>query len=146
MTTVKFATLSLGLMVCFSFFGVGCQRSRAASGASSPAAPGTAANIMATQSKVTRIVFVGKEHACDCTRKTVDAGWAALQKTLGTPAKLPVERFQIDTEADKVAPYRQQKPVMALPGIYFVDSKGAVLELLQGDVTAEQIAAVLQLK
>jgi hypothetical protein len=35
---------------------------------------------------------------------------------------------------------------MALPGIYFVDSKGAVLELLQGEVTAEQITAVLQLK
>jgi hypothetical protein len=133
-------------MVWSSFFGAGCQRFRAASGASSAAATGTAANVTATQSKVTRIVFVGKEHACDCTRKTVDAGWAALQKTLGTPAKLPVERFQIDTEADKVAPYRQQKPVMALPGIYFVDSKATVLELLQGEVTAEQIATVLQPK
>ena len=143
MKTARIATLSLGLVLCFSFLGVGCQRSRGASGGNSPAVTGTAANITATQSKVARIVFVGKEHACDCTRKTVDAGWAALQKALGTPAKLAVERFQIDTEADKVAPYRQQQPVMALPGIYIVDSKGAVLELLQGEVTAEQIAAVL---
>jgi hypothetical protein len=92
----------------------------------------------------TRIIFVGKEHACDCTRKSVDAGWEALQKALGTPAKLPVERLQIDTQGDKVAPYRQQKPIMALPAIYFVDGKDMVLELLQGEVTAEQVAGILK--
>jgi len=27
--------------------------------------------------KLGKIVFVGKEHACDCTRKAVDASWAA---------------------------------------------------------------------
>ena len=94
--------------------------------------------------KVARIVFVGKEHACDCTRKSVVAGWTALQKALGTPAKLPVERLQVDTEADKVASYRQQKPIMALPAIYFVDGKNAVVELLQGEVTAEQVAGILK--
>jgi len=67
-----------------------------------------------------------------------------LQKALGTSSKLPVERLQVDTEADKVAPYRQQKPIMALPAIYFVDGKNAVIELLQGEVTAEQVAALLQ--
>ncbi|HEX7499170.1 MAG TPA: hypothetical protein VF524_02585 [Polyangia bacterium] len=89
---------------------------------------------------------MGKEHACDCTRKTVDAGWAALQKALGAPAKVPVEKLQVDTEADKVAPYRQQKPIVALPALYFLDGKSTVVELLQGEVTAEQIAGVLQPK
>lgn len=93
--------------------------------------------------KATKIVFVGKEHACDCTRKSVDAGWAAVQKALGTPAKLPTERLQIDTEGEKVEPYRKQKPIMALPAIYFVDGKGTVLELLQGEVTAEQVAGLV---
>ena len=145
MTTVKSSALFLGLMLCCSFAVVGCERSRAASGASSSTTTGTAAKVSATQlsSRVTRIVFVGKEHACDCTRKTVDDGWAALQKALGTPAKLPVERLQIDTQGEQVAPYRQQKPMMALPTIYFIDGKGAVLGLLQGEVTAEQVAAVL---
>jgi hypothetical protein len=90
-----------------------------------------------------RIVFVGKEHACDCTRKSVEAGWAALQKALGTPAKLPVERLQVDTQGDKVEPYRRQKPMMALPAIYFVDGKDTVLELLQGEVSEAEIAAAL---
>ena len=125
---------------------VGCHRSNAAPGNASsnpaPEAQATSANPAAV--KVARIVFVGKEHACDCTRKTVDAGWAVLQKALGTSSKLPVERLQVDTEADKVAPYRQQKPIMALPAIYFVDGKNAVIELLQGEVTAEQVAALLQ--
>jgi hypothetical protein len=52
--------------------------------------------------KVTRIVFVGKEHPCDCTRKALDAGWAALQKALGTPSKVPVEKLQVDTDGDLV--------------------------------------------
>ncbi len=94
--------------------------------------------------RLTKIVFVGKEHACDCTRKTVDAGWAALQKALGTPAKVPVERLQIDTQGEQVAPYRSMKPLMALPAIYFIDGKGAVVELLQGEVEEAQIAAVLK--
>ena len=94
---------------------LGGQRSNAAVGE----AAASAANRKAT--KVTRIVFVGKENACACTRRAIDGGWAALQKALGTPPKVPVERLQIDTEAAKVAPYQKQKPMMALPAIYFLD-------------------------
>lgn len=96
--------------------------------------------------KVEKIVFVGRKHACPCTKRTIDASWSALQKALGKPAKLPVERLQIDTESEKVAPYRKQKPMMALPAIYFVDGKNAVLELLQGEVTEKQIVAALGAK
>lgn len=90
-----------------------------------------------TKPKVARIVFVGKEHACDCTRKTVDAGSTGLRQALGTPAKIPVERLQLDTQAGKVAPYQQQQPMMALPAIYFVDGKDMVLDVLQGEITTE---------
>jgi hypothetical protein len=93
---------------------------------------------------VARIVFVGKEHPCDCTRKALDAGWAALQKALGTPARVPVEKLQVDTDGPKVEPYRTQKPIMALPAIYFLDGKGTVVELLQGEVTTDRITSVLQ--
>lgn len=104
----------------------------AASIAASPAA-----NVPAT--KVVKIVFVGKEHACDCTRKKVETALAALQKVLGNPPKIPVEVLKVDTEEDKVEPYRKQKPMMAIPAIYFVDGKGDVVEMLQGEITAEQI-------
>ena len=148
MKTKNPTAIFLGLTLCFSLAAVGCDRSQAASSANSTATTSAAEAVSANQSasKVTRVVFVGKEHACDCTRKTVDAGWAALQKALGTSAKLPVERLQIDTEGSKVEPYRKQKPIMALPAIYFLDGKDVVLELLQGEVTAEQILGVLQPK
>jgi len=146
MKTKNSTALLLKLTLCFSLAAIGCERSQAASGAN-PAATTSGTEVASANQnapKVTRIVFVGKEHACDCTRKTVDAGWVALQKALGTPALLPVVRLEIDTEEDKVAPYRKQKPMVVLPAIYFVDGKGAVVELLQGETSEAEIAAVLK--
>jgi len=94
--------------------------------------------------KIAKIVFIGKQNACDCTRKRVGDTWAALQRALGTPGRLPVERLQIDTDQARVEPYRRQKAVMALPAIYLVDDKATVLDLLQGEVTHAQIAAALK--
>lgn len=135
-TSRKLAVL-LGLASILAVGTVGMSRAQAA---------GSPAQIFAdTQSvtKVVRVVFVGKEHACDCTRRSIEASWAALQRALGTPPKLPVERLNLDTQEEKVAPYRRQKALTALPAIYFVDAKGSVAELLQGDVTRAQIEAAL---
>jgi hypothetical protein len=124
----------------------GCNRTSRAAAAQTTASATSVSQPAAakpTGTKVTKIVFVGKEHPCDCTRKALDAGWSALQKALGTPARVAVERLQVDTQGDKVEPYRQQKPIMALPAIYFLDGKGVVTELLQGEVTAEQIGQAL---
>jgi hypothetical protein len=136
-------TVLLGFALSLS--AMGCNNPSSAAAQTSSTQTAQAAESAAAM-KVTKIVFVGKQNACDCTRKTVDAGWAALQTALGTPAKLPVERLQIDTEGEKVAPYRKQKAIMALPAIYFLDGKDVVLDLLQGEVTAEQIVGVLQAK
>jgi hypothetical protein len=148
MTTIRNSMFLLALIL--SLTGVACQRSQATSssapntgGLAQAATAATAAPAPAPQ-KLTRVVFVGKENACECTRKTVDAGWATLQTALGTPAKLPVEQVQIDTEAERVEPYRKQKPIMALPAIYFLDGNDVVVELLQGEVTEAQIAAILK--
>jgi hypothetical protein len=136
--TMHLTVLVLGFGLSLS--ATGCNKpSSAATQTSSTQAAETA-----TATKVARVVFVGKENACDCTRKQVEAGWAALQKALGTPAKVPVERLQSDTQEDKVAPYREQKPMMALPAIYFVDGKNVVLELLQGEVTEAQVTDTLR--
>jgi hypothetical protein len=35
---------------------------------------------------------------------------------------------------------------MALPAIYFLDGKGVAVELLQGEVTADQVKAALAKK
>jgi ectoine hydroxylase-related dioxygenase (phytanoyl-CoA dioxygenase family) len=97
------------------------------------------------KTKIERIVFVGKEHACDCTRKKVETAQAALHKLLGNPAKIPVETLMADTEEAQVEPYRQMKPMMALPAIYFIDGKGGLVEMLQGEVTEAQVSKVLGL-
>jgi hypothetical protein len=57
--------------------------------------------------------------------------------------KLQPKTRGVDTEGAKVEPYRSQKPIMALPAIYFLDGKGAIVELLQGEVTAKQVGTVL---
>jgi len=143
MNTMSLNAVLIG--VTLSWMLLGCNSSNAASGEApaSTANAFTAASAKPSATKVTKVVFVGKEQACDCTRKAVDAGWAALQIALGTPAKLPVERLQIDTEGSKVEPYRKQRPIMALPALYFLDGTQVVLELLQGEFTEAQVAAVL---
>jgi hypothetical protein len=115
-----------------------------AKGKAGPAAAMAATPTAPTTSKVARVVFMDKEHACECTRKRVDDTWAALQTALGTPPKLPIERIHIDTQAAQAAPYTGAKPLMVPPGIYFVDQQLRVFELLQGEVKAEEITAILK--
>jgi hypothetical protein len=124
-----------------------CDSHNAGAAATSSASSAAAKPAVASKqpaSVVTKIVFVDKEHACDCTRKKVATAQAALAQVLGTPAKIPVETMKADTESDKLEPYRRQKPMMAVPAIYFVDEKNTVLQLLQGELTAEQVARAIE--
>ncbi len=131
--------LSLFLALCLG----ACQRTRPALPpvAANPPAPAVTARSAA---KLARIVFVDKEKACDCTRKRIEETWSALQTALGTPPALPVERLHLDTQGDQVAAYASAKPLMVPPGIYFVDSQGAVVELLQGEIEAKEIANLVK--
>lgn len=92
---------------------------------------------------VAKIVFVGKKEACDCTRKRVKDSFAALQGALGGQAGIAIERLQIDADKEKVAPYRKLRALMVLPGIYLLDAKGALVEMLQGEVTEAQLKKAL---
>lgn len=147
-STTPCAIAAAGLVVSLSALATGCKQEVAASrqGAAASRQAASASepvSTAATGSTIARVVFVGKQNACDCTRRRVEASWAALQQALGTPAKLPVERLQIDVDGAKVAPYTKQNAVMALPAIYFVDGEARVVKLLQGEVTDTQIAAAL---
>ncbi len=94
--------------------------------------------------KVARIVFVGKQNACACTRKTIDASWKALQAALGNKSRFPIEELKVDVDGAKVDGYRSKRAFVALPAIYFLDGAEGVKELLQGEVTQEQVAKVVQ--
>ncbi|MBI4864034.1 MAG: hypothetical protein HY815_27820 [Candidatus Riflebacteria bacterium] len=91
-----------------------------------------------------RIVFVGKEVACACTRKAIDESWKVMEPLLAARKDVAIEKLQIDTQTDKVDVYRKMKPMMALPAIYVLDGKGELRGLLQGKVTAEQFGKLLE--
>jgi hypothetical protein len=137
------STLGL-LLVALGVLVLGCEQ---AAGAAQPTAePATASTAVTASAKVVpiaRVVFVDLEDACACTRERIDLSWAALTQALGTPARLPVERIHQDSQAAQADPYLKARPLMVPPGVYFVDAKGEVLEQLQGEVTADQVAAVL---
>ncbi len=144
--TKNIGLITLGLCMALSGIGCGQTRARAESGPTSKTtAPlgSASAGAERASAKITRVVFVGKEQPCECTRKRLDAGWAALEEAVGKPPKVPVEQLKVDTQPEKVEPYQKQKPTVTLPALYFVDAKDSVVELLQGEVTREQIAAVL---
>ncbi|MBI5485723.1 MAG: hypothetical protein HY905_00160 [Deltaproteobacteria bacterium] len=111
--------------------------------ATAPGADSTGATaVSAPASPVARIVFIGKENACQCTRAAIDASWAALQEALAG-VSIPIEQLYQDTQAAQVAPYKELQAFFALPAIYFLDASGGFLNQLQGEVTAGQIRAIL---
>jgi hypothetical protein len=108
-------------------------------GATTRAAPPAEA-----KGKVARIVFVGKQNACDCTRKAIEASRKALQAALGNKSRFPIEELKVDVDGAKVDGYRSKRAFVALPAIYFLDGADGVKELLQGEVTEAQVRAVLK--
>lgn len=131
--------LFLGFIFCFSSLLGACNRTRA-----DPSASTTQSSAVKPPAPaVKRIVFVGKEHACDCTRKAINESFATLQKTLGPASNLTIERIQIDTHVEEVKQLQQQKAIFTLPAIYFLDEKNGILEQLQGEVTTAEINRVL---
>jgi hypothetical protein len=134
---------TLGIYLLLVTLGLGaCERTKAAPPRAAAQPPASAVK-SPPASKLARIVFIDKEKACDCTRKRVEQTWTTLQSALGAPAALPVQRLHVDTRAAEAAVYTNAKPLMVLPGIYFVDGQGSVVEMLQGEVEAKDIAAVL---
>jgi len=129
---------SIGLIM------TGCeqQASRAAdhdaktvSEAKSPAKP--------ARKQVANIVFIGQKQACMCTRNRIKASWNALQAANASSPQVPVERIDWDVQEKAAEKYINMKAMMVVPGIYFLDAKGTLIEMLQGEVTEDKIAKLL---
>jgi len=91
---------------------------------------------------IERIVFIDMADACDCTKKKIATAEKALDGAMGAD-KVHVERIHMDTEDEKADVYRDKKPFMVVPALYFLDDAGNVLTLLQGDITETQVAEAL---
>jgi hypothetical protein len=93
---------------------------------------------------IARIVFVDLKKCCLCTRRRIHASWKNLQQALGPKNTLPLVRIHADSQADQAAIYNKKKTFMALPAIYFLNKKGQVQSLLQGQVSLAQIRGALR--
>jgi hypothetical protein len=152
------STASFALVACaLGMAGSGCDRASgaqptasasqaAASARSGACAAGASSSACSapTPAVVTRVVFIGKKEACDCTRKAIDAGLKSLETTLAAGHAMPVEKLDVDADPDQVNTYRLMKPFVALPAIYFLDVNEGLVELLQGEVSEAQVQTVLR--
>lgn len=89
-------------------------------------------------------MFVDEQDACDCTRKRVDDGWAALQSAMKQSREVPVERVHHDTQPIDVAPLQAKRKFVAVPAIFLLDASGEVIDMLQGEVTDKELATALR--
>lgn len=141
---MKRSVCLLCALVAASLFG--CNREASVDSAKSApkaldkGAVGTKSTVNAV---ISRIVFVDQEKCCGCTRERIDKTWKALIDVVGYPPTPDVERLHMDSQADKVAPYTKQKPIMVPPAIYFFDAQNRLVQVLQGEVKVEQIKKVL---
>lgn len=93
---------------------------------------------------VSLIVFVGMDQACQCTRERIEKSWKALQEALGSRPGVQVKRIQWDVDEEEAEKYAALKPLVTVPGIYFLDGEGNLVELLQGEVESGRIADLLK--
>jgi hypothetical protein len=136
-TSLLTAVLGIAALV----LAASCKQDVAASGQTATA------NAQAKQpvktSKVAKLVFIGKKNACDCTRARVDGSLAEIQKALTRHSNIAVEQLHVDVDAEAVASYQKLRPIMVLPAIYLLAGSGNLVDVLQGEVTAEQVQKVL---
>lgn len=140
------AVMSVVVLLTALVASAGCgQASGESAGSPTPASSSEQA-VSGTQPETTvaRIVFIDQEQACECTRDRIEASWTALQAALGEGSAMQVERIHRDTQQEQAEEYRLLRPMVTVPGIYLLDEGGAIVELLQGEVTEQQLRAALE--
>jgi hypothetical protein len=133
------------MLLVVSFASAGCGQASGESSRAPAPTPATkqAATASPGASNVARIVFIDQEQACECTRARIEGSWSALQAALGESSGIAVERIHRDTQEQQAEVYRMLRPMVTVPGIYLLDESGAIVELLQGEVTEAQVRTAL---
>jgi len=98
----------------------------------------------ASLSEVDHIVFVGLKESCACTRNRIDESWRVLQNSLATAPETGVQRIQRDIDREEALELHRVKPLMVAPGLYFLNAENQLIELLQGEISEQQLSVLLQ--
>lgn len=133
------------LVMLLTALSTGCRSESPSTAPTAPAVSQAAApgKTEAPTSNVAKIVFVGQKDACECTRERVAGSWAALEKALSGRTDIAVEKIDLDVEKAKAAAYQKLGAIMVVPAIYVLDSSGALIEMLQGEIASDQILVAI---
>ena len=73
----------------------------------------------------------------------LDEVWVEVQTAMEAWPGIFVERIHIDVEPKQSAKILELRAVDKLPGVYFLDEDGALIEVLQGDIKATEIRRIV---
>ena len=104
----------------------------------------TPATAQAGPTRVTKVVFIGQKDSCKCTRERIDKTWPVVDSVLKGYKDITVRKIQIDVEAEEADRYDEMKSIMIAPGIFFMDKDDKLVEMIQGEVSADQVLAALK--
>ena len=97
-----------------------------------------------TAGRVQRLVLVVHAKGCQCTRKDVAKAMRALGGVLGARRDQMVTLLDWDKDRVQVRRYRSQRRFIALPALYFLDARGRVVGLLEGDIQPKWIRKLMR--
>ncbi len=131
--------MSLRLLLLFVL--AGCTAEAQPSPAQPAATVTPAEEAPASLSAVHHVVFIGQAQACACTKDRVATSWAALQEVVASQP-LPVERLDVRDDAKRVRELTAMHRFVAVPAVYFLADDGSLVEMLQGELSAEMIREI----
>ena len=120
---------------------VGCTTEAEPTPPTAEASPPAAVEAPVARAAVHHVVFVGQAEGCSCTKARVAASWAALQEVV-TIHPLPVERIDVHEDAERVQELDSLQRFVTTPAVYFLAEDGSLVEMLQGELSAELIREV----
>ena len=94
--------------------------------------------------RVKRLVLVVRAKGCQCTRKDVAKARRSLGVVLGARRDQMVTQLDWDKHRAQVQRYRSQRRFIALPALYFLDARGKVVGLLEGDIQPKWIRQLMR--
>ncbi len=113
-------------------------------GACAAGTSGAASRPSARAGRVARLVFIDLEKSCPCTKRRIASSLKALDAVLGPLPTIPLERYHLDTQDAQADRYVDTRPIVVAPGLYLLDKAGNIVDLLQGEMTEQQLRAAIR--
>ena len=95
-----------------------------------------------SERRIAHIVFVDHEIICPSIKKVINKTWNELQTSVAS-RDIKVTRIHKDRSGNLARKYTKLRPTGMLPALYLLTAHDELVDLLVGELTAEQITAAL---